>query len=61
MQRELAVVIRLLCNILERLGRMGMVPEDLRMASVTPIFKKNENELGNYRPVSFTSLPGEVV
>ena len=33
----------------------------MRMASVTPIFKKNENELGNYRPVSFTSVPGKVM
>uniref|UniRef100_A0A8V0Y8F6 Nucleoredoxin like 2 n=1 Tax=Gallus gallus TaxID=9031 RepID=A0A8V0Y8F6_CHICK len=42
--------------------RMGEVPEDWKIASVTSVFKKGKNEdLGNYAPVSLTSVPGKVV
>ena len=41
---------------------MGEVPEDWRIANVTPVFKKGKKEdLGNYRPVSLTSIPGKVM
>jgi len=36
------------------------VPEDWKAANVSPMFKKKE-DLGNYRPISFTSLPGKVL
>ncbi|KAK4816123.1 hypothetical protein QYF61_011359 [Mycteria americana] len=40
----------------------GEVPDDWRLASVTPIYKKGQQEdLGNYRPVSLTSVPGKIV
>ncbi|PKU41041.1 rna-directed dna polymerase from mobile element jockey- hypothetical protein [Limosa lapponica baueri] len=38
------------------------VPEDWSKANVIPVFKKGKKEdLGNYRPVSLTSIPGNVM
>jgi len=38
------------------------VPEDWRLADVTPTYKKSHKEdLGNYRPVSLTLVPGKVM
>ena len=40
----------------------GQVPDDWREANVTPLFKKEfREELGNYRPVSLTSVVGKVL
>ncbi|KFV77947.1 RNA-directed DNA polymerase from mobile element jockey, partial [Struthio camelus australis] len=61
--RELAdVIARPLSIILERSWRTGEVPEDWKKANVTPVFQKGkEEEPGNYRPVSLTSIPGKVM
>jgi len=48
--------------IFERSWRTGEVPEDWRKAHVTPVFKKGKQEdPGNFRQVSITSIPGKVV
>ncbi|GAB0209081.1 mitochondrial enolase superfamily member 1 [Grus japonensis] len=40
----------------------GEVPDDWRLANVTPIYKKGQKEdPGNHRPVSLTSVPGKVM
>ncbi|XP_064918707.1 ubiquitin-conjugating enzyme E2 K isoform X1 [Columba livia] len=61
--RELAEVIAgPLSIIFAKPWEAGEVPEDWRKADVTPVFKKGKKEdLGNYRLVSLTSIPGKLM
>jgi len=61
--RELEdVIAEPLSIIFERSWRSGEVPENWRKANATPVFKKGKKEdPGNYRPVSLTSIPGNVM
>ena len=61
--RELAdVVAKPLSIILQQSWLTGDVPEDWRLANVTPIFKKGQkDDPGSYRPISLTSVPRKVM
>ena len=61
--RELAEVIAEPLSIICQCSLLtGEVPEDWRLASVTPIYKKGcKEDPGNYRPVSLTSVPGKIM
>ena len=48
-------VSEMLTDIFNSSLESGQVPEDWRVANVTPLFKKgSREELGNYRPVCLT-------
>ncbi|PKU46989.1 rna-directed dna polymerase from mobile element jockey- hypothetical protein [Limosa lapponica baueri] len=45
-----------------KLGPGEQVPEDCRKVNVIPVFKEGKKEdLGNYRMVSLTSIPGKMM
>jgi len=61
--RQLAEVLtKPLSTIHQQSWLTKEVPVDWRLASVTPIYKKvQKKDLGNYRPVSLTSVLGKVM
>ncbi|KFP51109.1 hypothetical protein N323_02338, partial [Cathartes aura] len=61
--KELAdVMARPLSIIYQRSWESGEVRADWKLASVIPIYKKGVREdPGDYRPVSLSSVPGEIM
>ncbi|KAK4823255.1 hypothetical protein QYF61_000222 [Mycteria americana] len=61
--RELAEMLTKPVSIIYQQSWLtGEVPVDWRLANGTPIYKKGwKEDLGNYRPVSLTSVPGKVL
>ncbi len=48
--------------IFNRSLELGEVPEDMKIANVTPIYKKGPKDIaGNYRPISLTSIIGKML
>ncbi|KAF1472525.1 hypothetical protein FQV18_0001444, partial [Eudyptula minor novaehollandiae] len=56
---ELAKPLSIVC---QQSWLTGEVPDDWRLANVTPIYKKGwKEDPGNYRPVSLTSVSGKIM
>ena len=56
-----SVIAKPLAYIFNQSLRSGVIPEDFKIANVTPIFKKGDKtKASNYRPISLTSIAGKI-
>lgn len=53
------VTARWFSTIFERSQQSAETPDDWKKADITPVLEKDDSE--NYRPVSLTTLPSEVM
>ena len=57
-----AVIAKPLSLIFQQSYETGTLPDEWRTAHIVPIFKKgNRTDPANYRPVSLTSVPCEIM
>uniref|UniRef100_A0A4W3IWW7 Reverse transcriptase domain-containing protein n=1 Tax=Callorhinchus milii TaxID=7868 RepID=A0A4W3IWW7_CALMI len=55
-------IVEALCLIFQNSSDSGTVPMNWKIANVTPLFKKGGKvRMGNYRPVSLTSVIGKIL
>ena len=51
-----------LCNIYNLLFTIGIFPDSLKIASVTPIYKNGpKRECANYKPISLPTNPDKII
>ena len=56
-----SVISKLLTHIINLSITTGSIPDDLKMARIVPLYKKNSNtHVGNYRPISVLSVISKV-
>ena len=56
-----SVISKLLTHIINLSITTGSIPDDLKMARIVPLYKKNsKTNVGNYRPITVLSVISKV-